>query len=49
MADFQINLIKDIVLPFSKRRLVFWGMLAYVALCGVVLAWVASLNPYSKE
>ena len=41
MADFRINLVKDTVLPFRKRRLVFWGMLVYVVLCGAILAWIA--------
>jgi len=40
MAEYKINLIRDRVLAKPFRKFLFWGMLGYLVLCGVVLAFV---------
>ena len=40
MADFEINLIRDRVLSKPFRKGLFWGILAYLALCSIGLAIV---------
>ncbi len=40
MADFEINLIRDRVMPKPFRKGLFWGMIVYLVLCSVGLAIV---------
>jgi hypothetical protein len=40
MASFEINLIKDAVMPRSRRKLVRWALLGYVLCCGAALVTV---------
>ena len=42
MAVFSINLIRKRTLPPRTRRRLFWGMIAYLALCGAVLVVIAN-------
>ncbi len=41
-TTFQVNLIKGEALPAPKRQALFWGMLGYLAICGLVLVVVAN-------
>src|SRR3989338_3708690 len=36
--SFEINLIKNEVIPFRKRRTFFFGMIIYLAICGISFA-----------
>ena len=40
MAEYNINLIRERVLPKRLRHGLFWGMLVYLLLCGACLAFV---------
>jgi hypothetical protein len=40
MAEFEINLIRDRVLPKPFRKGLFWGILAYLGLCSAGLSVV---------
>ena len=41
MAQIEVNLIRDRVIPRGLRKGVFWGMMVYLMLCGAGLAFVA--------
>ena len=41
MAEFQINLIRERVLPRARRKMLFLGMLLYLAASGVLLTMTA--------
>ena len=42
MAVFEINLIRDQVMPAQRRAAFFWLLAAYLAACGVLLAYGAN-------
>lgn len=39
--DFKLNLIKNDVLPYNKRKLVFFSMILYVLMVGVLLVFLS--------
>jgi hypothetical protein len=41
MATFRINLIRDYTPPPETRRMIFMGMVMYLAVCGVILVFLS--------
>ena len=41
MADFNVNLIRDMVTPYARRKQMFWGMVVYLIVFGVAVVFVA--------
>lgn len=46
MKMFEVNLIRDRVLAPQRRKAFYWGMLAYLGLCGILLVFVVYTDTY---
>ena len=46
MTMLEVNLIKDRVLAPRRRKVLYWAMLAYLGLCGILLVVVVYFDTY---
>jgi hypothetical protein len=46
MLMFEINLLKDRAVSAPVRKALFWGVVAYLVLCIVALAWLANSSTH---